>query len=246
MKKNILWIVSILLILSLAFTGCGNNSEEPIDNESTSVTNDAENLGDNTENTDSVVTESENAGEPDNSGAEDNKTPMQDADGNYVYTINNFGLSMEIHTCVNVWDYIHEGYPYDTVDLKGMMEDLGWDSSGEWGTAGYGVYTRSDGYMVRMITERANSSYKLSTGEYRVGSICVWPYKTRDLELHCSVANSEGSVEHPYIAEGSNGYGNGYVSFDQIVVFAKYYDHYRENLDHAIEFPVGWYNYLIP
>lgn len=245
MKKNILWIVSILLILSLAFTGCGNNSEEPIDNESTSVTNDAENLDDNTDTEESETDNTEaNDAEDDAIKETVNNEPNMDADGNYVYTINNFGLSMEIHTCVNVWDYIHEDYPYDTVDLKGMMEDLGWDSSGEWGTAGYGVYTRSDGYMVRMMPERADSSYKLSTGEYRVGSIWVRPYKTRDLELHCWVATSEGTVEHPYIVEGS--YGNGYVSFDQIVVFAKYYDHYRENLDHAIEFPVGWYKYLIP
>lgn len=242
MKKNKFLGILLILVMVLALAllaGCGHKDESNAG---------ATDAGDSYEQGEGYGDPDDNKGDgkeqPDDGGAEDNKTPMQDADGNYVYTINNFGLSMEIHTCVNVWDYIYEGYPYDTVDLKGMMEDLGWDSSGEWGTAGYGVYTRSDGYMVRMIPERADSSYKLSTGEYRVGSIWVRPYKTRDLELHCWVATSEGTVEHPYIVEGS--FGNGYVSFDQIVVFAKYYDHYREDLDEAIEFPVGWYKRLIP
>lgn len=54
MKKNILWIVSILLILSLAFTGCGDN------NESASVTDHVENIGDNAEtNSLEDITESE-------------------------------------------------------------------------------------------------------------------------------------------------------------------------------------------
>lgn len=42
MKKSVLWIVSILLVLSLVLTGCGNGDEKPMDNHSSNTQNNIE------------------------------------------------------------------------------------------------------------------------------------------------------------------------------------------------------------
>lgn len=42
MKKSVLWIVSILLVLSLVLTGCGNGDEKPTDNHSSNTQNNIE------------------------------------------------------------------------------------------------------------------------------------------------------------------------------------------------------------
>ena len=164
-KKRILGIVTaMLMVIALALTGCGRQGEQNAGatgsedgNGSVSEPNyETEKADENVEGVDSN----------DSSGETDNMKPAQDADGNYIYLITVDGVQTEIKTCVNVWDYITSDAPYDHVDFKQMLADLGWEAM----PAGYGAakFTRNDGSYTLIGGTRTGDEYDLSSGESRL------------------------------------------------------------------------------
>ena len=142
-KKRILGIVTaMLMVIALAFTGCGQQGEQ-----------NAGATGSESQNGTTAVDGGKNEGEvtaepegPD-VGQVDNRKPVQDTDGNYIYTITVDGVQAEVKTCINVWDYITDDTPYNRVDLSGMAESLGWRSTGVTGMLGL-RFDREDGIIV--------------------------------------------------------------------------------------------------
>lgn len=219
MKKSLLGILAVLMVFALALTGCGQQGEQNAGATGSESQNEA------------ISNENNPAGEvttePDSTdvGEGDNRSPAQDADGNYVYTITVDGTQTEIKTCVNVWDYITDDTPYDRVDLIGISEDLGWERLPD----GFGaaVYTRNDGTRASITGSRTDDSYDLATGERRLSNISA----------HCVDANMEaikfsatgiGALsisDSPYLI----GKSKTYVSFEQIVMYAFMVDYYRDN-----------------
>ena len=220
MKKSLLGILAVLMVIALALTGCGQQGEQ-----NAGATGSESQNG--TTAVDDVKNEGEVTTEPDSTdvGEGDNRSPAQDADGNYVYTITVDGTQTEIKTCVNVWDYITSDTPYDRVDLSGISEDLGWERLPD----GFGaaVYTRNDGTRASITGSRTDDSYDLATGERRLSYISA----------HCVDANTEAikysatdiaalSIsDSPYLI----GKSKTYVSFEQIVMYAFMVDYYRDN-----------------
>ena len=220
MKKSLLGILAVLMVFALALTGCGQQGEQ-----NAGATGSESQNG--TTAVDDVKNEGEVTTEPDSTdvGEGDNRSPAQDADGNYVYTITVDGTQTEIKTCVNVWDYITSDTPYDRVDLSGISEDLGWERLPD----GFGaaVYTRNDGTRASITGSRTDDSYDLATGERRLSY----------MSAHCVDANTEAikysatditalSIsDKPYLI----GKSKTYVSFEQIVMYAFMVDYYRDN-----------------
>ena len=161
MKKCFLTITALFMAIALAFTGCGQQGEQ-----------NAGATGSESQNGTTAVDGGKNEGEvtaepegPD-VGQVDNRKPVQDTDGNYIYTITVDGVQTEIKTCVNVWDYITSDAPYDHVDYKQMLADLGWEAM----PAGYGAakFTRNDGSYTLIGGTRTGDKYDLSSGESRL------------------------------------------------------------------------------
>ncbi len=237
MKKNkFLGIMLILvMVIALALTGCGQKEEpnagatgsgaqhESIPDDPDAFYDDAYNdIYGNDDNTSTTG---------DNTAPGDNKTPTQDANGNYTYTITVNGESMTIATCVNVWDYISSDSPYDRVDFNQMLLDLGWREL----PAGFGsaIYTRSDGGQSAITNKHNYSEYNLSSGQERLSVFtanCV-DANGKGIENSGNAVSSLCIADTPYIV----GKSEKYVSFDQIVAYAYLLDYYRFNTGFAFE-----------
>ena len=123
-KKRILGIVTaMLMVIALAFTGCGQQGEQNVGATGSECQN-------GTTAVDGGKNEGEVTAEPEGPdvGQVDNRKPVQDTDGNYIYTITVDNVQTEVKTCINVWDYITDDTPYDHVDFKQMLADLGWEA----------------------------------------------------------------------------------------------------------------------
>lgn len=228
-KRSLLGILAILMVIALALTGCGQKGEQ-----NTGAT------GSESQNGTTAVDDGKNEGEvtaepegPD-VGQVDNRKPVQDTDGNYIYTITVDNVQTEVKTCINVWDYITDDTPYAWVDLLKMTEDLGYYSTGVMDMIGY-RFDREDGVIVGVVGIYDSDDYNLSTGERRVYELAVQPtiggypimFDAGDEELSCAdlVWSKNVISQEPFLIEGMD----VYVSFDQIVIYAAMADYYRYN-----------------
>ena len=228
-KKSLLGILAVLMVFALALTGCGQQGEQ-----------NAGATGSESQNGTTAVDDGKNEGEvtaepegPD-VGQVDNRKPVQDTDGNYIYTITVDNVQTEVKTCINVWDYITDDTPYAWVDLLKMTEDLGYYSTGVMDMIGY-RFDREDGVIVGVAGTYDSDDYNLSTGERRVYELAVQPtiggypimFDAGDEELSCAdlVWSKNVISQEPFLIEGMD----VYVSFDQIVIYAAMADYYRYN-----------------
>lgn len=232
-KKSLLGILAVLMVIALALTGCGQQGEQ-----NAGATGSEDGNGSVSEPNYEPEKADENAediGGNDSSGETDNKKPAQDADGNYVYLITVDGVQTEIKTCVNVWDYITSDAPYDHVDYKQMLTDLGWEAM----PAGYGAakFTRNDGSYTLIGGTRTGDKYDLSSGESRLYEQGVACYESNnEIVKFSGVTVSARSVSSdPYLI----GKSDTYVSFEQIVAYAYLLDYYRNNVNPAFETGIG-------
>ena len=86
-KKKLLGILAVLMVFALALTGCGQQSGEQ-NAGATGSESQNEAIDNGNSSADEIVeTEPENGGELPNDNTSSNKSPTQDADGNYIYTI---------------------------------------------------------------------------------------------------------------------------------------------------------------
>ena len=233
-KKNLLGILAVLMVIALALTGCGQKGEQNAGATGSESQNEAIDNG-NSSADEIVETEPENGGESPNDNTSSNKSPTQDADGNYIYTITVDGVQTEVKTCINVWNYITDDTPYNRVDLPGMAESLGWRSTGSTGVTGLGLrFDREDGIIVVLAGTYDSDDYNLPTGERRMYDLAIGSvidglpvmFDAGDEELSCGDLVFSKSVisGDPFLVEGED----VYVSFDQIVVFACFVDFYRD------------------
>ena len=232
-KKSLLGILAVLMVFALALTGCGQQGEQ-----NAGATGSGDGNGSVSEpnyETEKADENAEDVGGNDSSGETDNKKPAQDADGNYVYLITVDGVQTEIKTCVNVWDYITSDAPYDHVDYKQMLADLGWEAM----PAGYGAakFTRNDGSYTLIGGTRTGDKYDLSSGESRLYEQGVACYESNnEIVKFSGITVSARSVSSdPYLI----GKSDTYVSFEQIVAYAYLLDYYRNNVNPAFETGTG-------
>ena len=233
-KKRILGIVTaMLMVIALALTGCGQQGEQ-----NAGATGSGDGNGSVSEpnyETEKADENAEDVGGNDSSGETENKKPAQDADGNYVYLITVDGVQTEIKTCVNVWDYITSDAPYDHVDYKQMLADLGWEAM----PAGYGAakFTRNDGSYTLIGGTRTGDKYDLSSGESRLYEQGVACYESNNESVKFSslTVSARSVSSDPYLI----GKSDTYVSFEQIVAYAYLLDYYRNNINPAFETGIG-------
>ena len=229
-KKSLLGILAVLMVFALALTGCGQQGEQ-----------NAGATGSESQNGTTAVDGGKNEGEvtaepegPD-VGQVDNRKPVQDTDGNYIYTITVDGVQTEIKTCVNVWDYITSDAPYDHVDYKQMLADLGWEAM----PAGYGAakFTRNDGSYTLIGGTRTGDKYDLSSGESRLYEQGVACYESNNESVKFSslTVSARSVSSDPYLI----GKSDTYVSFEQIVAYAYLLDYYLNNVNPAFETGIG-------
>jgi hypothetical protein len=229
-KKKLLGILAVLMVFALALTGCGQQSGEQNAGATGSESQNGTTAVDDGKNEGEVTAEPEG---PD-VGQVDNRKPVQDTDGNYIYTITVDNVQTEVKTCINVWDYITDDTPYAWVDLLKMTEDLGYYSTGVMDMIGY-RFDREDGVIVGVAGTYDSDDYNLSTGERRVYELAVQPmiggypimFDAGDEELSCAdlVWSKNVISQEPFLIEGMD----VYVSFDQIVIYAAMADYYRYN-----------------
>ena len=233
-KKRILGIVTAMfMVIALALTGCGQQGEQ-----NAGATGSGDGNGSVSEpnyETEKADENAEDVGGNDSSGETDNKKPAQDADGNYIYLITVDGVQAEIKTCVNVWDYITSDVPYDHVDFKQMLTDLGWEAM----PAGYGAakFTRNDGSYTLIGGTRTGDEYDLSSGESRLYEQGVTCYESNNESVKFSslTVSARSVSSDPYLI----GKSDTYVSFEQIVAYAYLLDYYRNNVIPAFETGTG-------
>ena len=230
MKKCFLTITALFMAIALAFTGCGQQGEQ-----------NAGATGSESQNGTTAVDGGKNEGEvtaepegPD-VGQVDNRKPVQDTDGNYIYTITVDNVQTEVKTCINVWDYITDDTPYDHVDFKQMLADLGWEAM----PAGYGAakFTRNDGSYTLIGGTRTGDKYDLSSGESRLYEQGVACYESNNESVKFSslTVSARSVSSDPYLI----GKSDTYVSFEQIVAYAYLLDYYRNNINPAFETGIG-------
>lgn len=229
-KKSLLGILAVLMVFALALTGCGQQSGEQNAGATGSESQNGVGAVDDGKNEGEVTAEPEG---PD-VGQVDNRKPVQDTDGNYIYTITVDNVQTEVKTCINVWDYITDDTPYAWVDLLKMTEDLGYYSTGVMDMIGY-RFDREDGVIVGVAGTYDSDDYNLSTGERRVYELVVQPtiggypimFDAGDEDLSCAdlVWSKNVISQEPFLIEGMD----VYVSFDQIVIYAAMADYYRYN-----------------
>ena len=229
-KKSLLGILAVLMVFALALTGCGQQSGEQNAGATGSESQNGVGAVDDGKNEGEVTAEPEG---PD-VGQVDNRKPVQDTDGNYIYTITVDNAQTEVKTCINVWDYITDDTPYAWVDLLKMTEDLGYYSTGVMDMIGY-RFDREDGVIVGVAGTYDSDDYNLSTGARRVYELAVQPtiggypimFDAGDEELSCAdlVWSKNVISQEPFLIEGMD----VYVSFDQIVIYAAMADYYRYN-----------------
>ena len=229
-KKSLLGILAVLMVFALALTGCGQQSGFQNAGATGSESQNGVGAVDDGKNEGEVTAEPEG---PD-VGQVDNRKPVQDTDGNYIYTITVDNVQTEVKTCINVWDYITDDTPYAWVDLLKMTEDLGYYSTGVMDMIGY-RFDREDGVIVGVAGTYDRDDYNLSTGERRVYELAVQPtiggypimFDAGDEELSCAdlVWSKNVISQEPFLIEGMD----VYVSFDQIVIYAAMADYYRYN-----------------
>ena len=233
-KKRILGIVTaVLMVIALALTGCGQKGEQ-----NAGATGSGDGKGSVSEpnyGPEKADENTEDVGGNDSSGETDNKKPAQDADGNYIYLITVDGVQTEIKTCVNVWDYITSDVPYDRVDYRQMLADLGWEAM----PAGYGAakFTRNDGSYTLIGGTRTGDKYDLSSGESRLYEQGVTCYESNNESVKFSslTVSARSVSSNPYLI----GKSDTYVSFEQIVAYAYLLDYYRNNVNPAFETGTG-------
>ena len=230
-KKKLLGILAVLMVFALALTGCGQQSGEQNAGATGSESQNGTTAVDGGKNEGEVTAEPEG---PD-VGQVDNRKPVQDTDGNYIYTITVDNVQTEIKTCVNVWDYITDGTPYDHVDFKQMLADLGWEAM----PAGYGAakFTRNDGSYTLIGGTRTGDEYDLSSGESRLYEQGVTCYESNNESVKFSslTVSARSVSSDPYLI----GKSDTYVSFEQIVAYAYLLDYYRNNINPAFETGTG-------
>lgn len=224
-KKSLLGILAVLVVFALALMGCGQKGEQNAG--ATGSESQNETIDNGNANDGEVTTEPET---PDAQGSS-NRSPVKDADGNYIYLITVDGAQTEVKTCVNVWDYITDDTPYDRVDLNQMLADLDWKVM-EGGT-GTGTYTYENGDCVKITPWLGMSEFDLSSGEHRVYTYTVAPWKTPSLSEDITVdIICESIAEKPYVVMGTH----DYVSFDEIVAYAHMIDAFRGGVDPNLAF----------
>lgn len=156
---------------------------------------------------------------------EDKNEPEKDEQGNYVYTVDTLDHgSVEVHTKINVYKYIDK----DTVDLWGMMRDCSWSASyNNTDGAGEGVYLYDDKGGVRMETELEQVTEEDTAVKRRICKFSVTPIKYEEGTNQYSVIRtipdfvSDSDAQTKYFFKDNS---ELYVSFDQIVFYAKYID----------------------
>ena len=231
MKKNLLGILAVLMVIALALTGCGQQSGEQNAGATGSESQNGTTAVDGGKNEGEVTAEPEG---PD-VGQVDNRKPVQDTDGNYIYTITVDNVQTEVKTCINVWDYITDDTPYDHVDFKQMLADLGWEAM----PAGYGAakFTRNDGSYTLIGGTRTGDEYDLSSGESRLYEQGVTCYESNNESVKFSslTVSARSVSSDPYLI----GKSDTYVSFEQIVAYAYLLDYYRNNINPAFETGTG-------
>ena len=230
-KKKLLGILAVLMVFALALTGCGQQSGEQNAGATGSESQNGTTAVDDGKNEGEVTAEPEG---PD-VGQVDNRKPVQDTDGNYIYTITVDNVQTEVKTCINVWDYITDDTPYDHVDFKQMLADLGWEAM----PAGYGAakFTRNDGSYTLIGGTRTGDKYDLSSGESRLYEQGVTCYESNNESVKFSslTVSARSVSSNPYLI----GKSDTYVSFEQIVAYAYLLDYYRNNVNPAFETGIG-------
>ena len=229
-KKKLVGILAVLMVFALAFTGCGQQGEQNVGAPGSESQN-------GTTAVDGGKNEGEVTVEPEGPdvGQMDNRKPVQDTDGNYIYTITVDNVQTEVKTCINVWDYITDDTPYDHVDFKQMLADLGWEAM----PAGYGAakFTRNDGSYTLIGGTRTGDKYDLSSGESRLYEQGVACYESNNESVKFSslTVSARSVSSDPYLI----GKSDTYVSFEQIVAYAYLLDYYRNNINPAFETGIG-------
>ena len=228
MRKRITVFVVLMMVLCLALTGCGQNTnrtDEGIGNKvedgvgAGDDTGRSESPGEDFVTGDSVIMDGSNnpnGTTPDsNLSKVDNKNPQQDSNGMYIYNVQGH----EIKLSVNIMDYIGwinlNGVRYENYfNVDWLAEDFGYDE----------VYLPNEAYMKHrddvdglvFAGFRYNSDFKtteiiggydsMDTGYLEHGDVFIEPYDTSYME---------------YI------YGGGYpISLDMMILCAYNFEFY--------------------
>lgn len=233
-KRNLgIILTALIMVIALALTGCGQKGEQNAGAIGSGGGNGS--VSEPNHEPEKADENAEGVGGNDSSGETDNKKPAQDADGNYIYLITVDGVQTEIKTCVNVRDYITSDVPYDRVDYRQMLADLGWEAM----PAGYGAakFTRNDGSYTLIGGTRTGDKYDLSSGESRLYEQGVTCYESNNESVKFSslTVSARSVSSNPYLI----GKSDTYVSFEQIVAYAYLLDYYRNNVNPAFETGTG-------
>lgn len=233
-KRNLgIILTALIMVIALALTGCGQKGEQNAGAIGSGDGNGS--VSEPNHGSEKADENAEGVGNNDSSGETGNKKPAQDADGNYIYLITVDGVQTEIKTCVNVWDYITSDVPYDRVDYRQMLTDLGWEAM----PAGYGAakFTRNDGSYTLIGGTRTGDEYDLSSGESRLYEQGVTCYESNNESVKFSslTVSARSVSSNPYLI----GKSDTYVSFEQIVAYAYLLDYYRNNVNPAFETGTG-------
>lgn len=234
-KRSLLGILAVLMVFALALTGCGQQGEQNAgatgsgDGNGVSVSEPVKEPETNDTETGTITDETPDVSTP------LNKSPSQDADGNYIYTITVDGVRTEVKTCINVWDYITDDTPYDRVDFLGMAESLGWYYNGEVSDISSVRFNRENDIFAIIAGVYDVDDYNLPSGERRVYELAVdsadssglpYMYDAGGEMLACGdMVYSKNILSGDLFLVGDK---DVYVSFDQIVVFACMVDSYRD------------------
>jgi len=155
MKKRIAFLIVLMMVLCLALTGCGQNTnrtDEGIGNKvedgvgAGDDTGRSESPGEDFDTGDSVIMDGLNnpngTTSDSNLSKVDNKNPQQDANGMWIFEVR--GHEVKLHT--NVWDYIGTDDTANFFRLTSLARSLGYTE--RYNYDGLHMNKRSDGSLV--------------------------------------------------------------------------------------------------
>lgn len=222
MKKRITFVVFIMaMVLCLALTGCGQNTNkqdattneshpgENFDTGDSSIMDGTNNPGGIVQSDDdSYADDAAKDREDSSTNNDDNSDTNRNADGTYSWQVGGQTLT----TKINVRDYIHGG----SWDIKAMSEVLGYSPVEAYGIVDTTHYLNSGSPIVDIDFEAINSFY---------GDFYVMTYASKDSENILSYCVRCGHSGEEY----NFGSGDIKVPFELIVAYAYACEHLNED-----------------
>lgn len=196
MKKRIIISITLLMIFCLAFTGCGQSSD---------------NTGATDNGQENTVADASGDYNPDT-----NENPKRNADGWYMYKVD--GRDINLRT--NVWDYI------STVDGKKvfyalkMAEDLGWEWS-DVDRTDYDTSARIDEWKTRFRLESYSGDYN---SKQRHVEFCSGAEHVTQIDTSFTVIDFDrldiknGDTSNAFYLNGIDDYAASTVNIEEIII----------------------------